>query len=199
MNNSSPSTLQTAYNDITDTLNGATSVVFLNYPAVSGTTLYEALLTNVSTSEVAATTHIALPLVVGPGTIYKHFVSEVEYAPQHFGNPVSLKHVREATYLFQADNFKGAEFAYASDLNPSFDTIQVDNTENGTFGNYNYGENYYGGGGQSVPIRVLVPGQKQRCTFIRSRFKHSNARELYRLFGVSMTVEMNAVEARAYK
>lgn len=197
--NSSPSTLQTAYNSITNSLNSSTAVSFDNYPSVTGTVLFESLIVDSKLNEVAVTTAIDLPLIVGPATVFKHYDTIVEYAPQTFGNPATLKHVREATYLFKTDNFKGAKFEYATDLSPGFDTIDYSNTEDGTFGNYTFGEDYYGGGGQSIPLRVLIPQQKQRCTFIRARFHHTNARELYQLYGLTMTVEENAVAARGYR
>lgn len=199
MNNDSPSTIQNTYNSMVTLLNAASSFSFTNYKASSGTTNYEGLIIAIDSQQKVVTFDEEVPLLVGKSTIYKKIAAEIVYVPQPFGNASVLKQVREATFIFEANNFYSATASYSSDLSPGFEVIEFSGLGSGIFGGSTFGETYFGGGGNQSPLRTLIPQQKQRCRFINVRFQHENAREKFSIYGISLVGEISAVEARAYR
>ena len=90
---------------------------------------------------------------------------------------------------FEDSSFTSAIISYASDLSANFDEIEINGAGPGLFGTVTYGEQNYGGNGSGVPFRTLVPRKKQMCRYINCRFQHSIAREVFSLYGISLTFE----------
>lgn len=199
MNNNSPSTIQTTFNDMSVLLNSDNNFSFTNYQASTGTTSYEILIIDINNVQKTLTLSTNIPFVVGVATIYKQISTEVLYVPQHFGNPSQLKHVRDATFLFESNNFYSATASYSTDLSPGFEHIGFPGLGNGIFGSSDFGDDYFGGGGTQTPLRTYVPQQKQRCRFINIKFEHVNAREKFAIYGISLVGEMASVDGRAYR
>ena len=55
----------------------------------------------------------------------------------------------------------------------------------------------FGGEGNEVPVRTLIPKDKSRCRYLHVQFVHVNAREKWRLVGVSL--EPREVSSRGYR
>lgn len=199
MDVSSPSTIQNTFNQMSSLLNTDANFTFINYNSSTGTTNYEGLLISLTAAQKMAQFDEIIPLVVGPGTIYKKIETEISYVPQHFGNPSVLKQVRDATFLFEANDFYSATASYSSDLRPGYESIPFNGLGSGIFGNGTFGNFYFGGGGNQSPLRTLIPQQAQRCRFINIRFEHANAREHFSIYGISLVGEISQVEARAYR
>ena len=68
---------------------------------------------------------------------------------------------------------------------------------NGSFGNMVFGNGVFGGNGSGVPFRTLIPLEKQRCRYITADFQHTIAREVFSLYGLSLTY--NQVSQRGYR
>jgi hypothetical protein len=105
--------------------------------------------------------------------------------------------VKEGTFLFDQNNFYSAEILYSSDLSTYFDVIPVTGNGLGVWGLFTWGAGLWGGEGSDVPVRTLIPQQKQRCRYITCRFKHINAREKFRIIGISL--DPRVVSTRAYR
>lgn len=194
-------TMQTELNTIISQLNSAiVNTIYKDYKSSSGSTYYEALITAVDTFRTQITLTYQLPLIYGdsdPLTVYKGINVEVEWQPQHFGAPDKLKQIRDVTLLLDQNNFYSAQVAYNTDLSKSFSEVDFRGRGFGVWGLLPWGEFIWGGQGNDAPFRTLVPKQKQRCRYITCKFTHMNARERFRLLGISF--EPRLVSSRAYR
>ena len=107
------------------------------------------------------------------------------------------KHVSEATVIFEDSSFDTALVSFSSDLSANFEPLPVIGLGSGIYGNFIYGNGVYGGNGAAIPFRTLIPREKQRCRYMNVLFEHSVAREIYSLYGISLTY--NPVSQRAYR
>ncbi len=190
-------TIQTEYNTMITAMNADPILKFNNYQSSTGTTEEELFVTDSDINTNVVTTDFIPPFMVGPIVHYKGIVSTVIWAPITMGDPSILKHVREATTLFENTAFKSATMGYNTDLSPSFESIDFVMNGSGVWNNFVWGETTWGGGGTTIPFRTYIPRQKQRCRFIRGRFEHINAFDKFAIFGVSYVYEVNS--ERAYR
>lgn len=190
--------LKACYNNICTKLNLDTGVAFNNYRFIDNNTLQEAIITSINVITRQLTLNLSLDFLVGDITIYKAIISAITYLPVTMGDPLSLKHIREATLMFETRNLTGGIVSFASDLMPELIEIPFKLAGNGIFGHDNFGAGYFGGSSNSAPMRTFIPRQCQRCRFIVTRMVHSTAREDYRLLGVTLTGNDSA-STRAYR
>lgn len=186
------------FNIIVNTLNTDTGVSFSNYRTIDNTTSFETVITAVDTSVKKITIQNDLEYIVGPIIIYKAIETSVTYSPNTMGDPLGLKHIREATVMFLNRAFTGATLAFATDLLPKFNSIEFTADGPGTFGSGTYGSGFFGGASNSAPFRTLLPRNSQRCRFIVVKFTHKTARESYAIYGISLTGEVGQ-STRAYR
>lgn len=186
------------WDTIIDNLNNTLSDSFFNdYQKITLTTPFEAIITSINRTTNITTVSVELPFFPGPITSYKGFISEIQWAPQDFGDPSVMKQVSAGTIIFNEAKFYGAELSYSTDLSGSFDTIPFLMYGTGTYGTGTYGDVSWGGPTGDVPFRALVPRQKQRCRYITAKFLHFNARETFEILGISL--DMRALSTKAYK
>lgn len=194
---SSFSDTQLAFNAIVNKLNLDLGVVFFNHPTSTGTTPYEIIIISKDIPTSKVTTEYAYPFIEGPITVFKHISCTVKWAPVTAQDPSVLKQFTDSTVIFEMNNFSKATVSYASDLNSGFDSIDFTGSGNGIFGSGLFGNNVFGGSGSAIPFRTYVPASKQRSRFIIVKFEHGTARELFSLYGLSLTV--NPTSTRAYR
>jgi hypothetical protein len=191
-------TQQTQYNDLINELNNTScDTFFKNFKESEGITPYESTVTFVDTLNSEVLVSFELPYLFGAITSLRSISSDILWSPQHFGASDILKQIREGTIMFDQNNFLSASVGYSSDLSQNFEFIAFDGRGDGSWGNFTWGENTWGGQGSEVPLRTLIPQQKQRCRHLRVRFKHSNGRETYRILGISL--EPRVMSKRAYR
>lgn len=191
-------TIQEQFNDTITELNlPGCDTSFKNYKESDGTVAYEAIITKIKKDANQITLETALPLLVGNIQAFKGIKMTAQWAPQDFGKADLLKQVREGTILFDQNNFYGASVFYASDLSQNFEEISFLGRRNGDWGSFTWGEVEWGGNGSEVPVRTLIPQQKQRCRFIKVKFQHLNAREVVRIIGISL--EPRQLSTRGYR
>jgi len=188
----------TCYNEIVTKLNIDTGVNFSSYAPVSSTSLMEAVVTGIDSVTNTVFLSTGLQFVIGPLVIYKSIPCEFQYTPNIMEDPLGLKHLREATMMFENKAFTRATLSFASDLFPAFIDIEFPGDGSGLFGNNQFGEGFFGGGSHSAPFRTYIPKNCQRCRFIIVKFKHSTAREIFSIFGVTITGEVG-ISSRAYR
>lgn len=194
---SSFSSLQSTFNSLTTLLNADAGVSFSNYETLSGTVVYEGIITDIDLSTKVITLDQSYPFISGVAVNVKHINCEVQWAPQFASNPSSLKHISETTIMFENQGFTTAKVEFATDLNPEFSRFEFSGDGNGSFGNSVFGATNFGGNGSYVPFRTYPPRGYQRCRFLNLKFKHEIAREKWSIFGISFT--FRDTSTRAYK
>jgi hypothetical protein len=178
-------------------LNNSTVALFTNYENSIGTTEYELNVDEINSSINKITSKEFLPILAGVCTVHKYIPVDVIWAPQHFGEPNTLKHVRESTIMFEDTAFTEAILGFNTDLSGNFESITFNMTGDGLWGMDPYDTNPWGGTGMAVPFRTYIPRQKQRCRFIRSRFQTQSSFTKFAVLGLSYTFEVSS--ERAYK
>ena len=190
-------TIKTSYNTFICELNSSTGTSFSNYKAISCCTCFEALILNVCSTFNKITTSHTMNYISGPITIYKGYERIIEWSSQDFNEASTLKQYSEATVLFDGNNFYSACLEFSSDLSKDFEGQEFFSKGNGFFGSPNFGTNTFGGLGNDVPYRKLVPRRKQKCRYLSMKFSHQNAREDFKITGASMSVR--EISERAYR
>jgi len=190
-------TFQTEYNSVITSLNSSPLLLHANYELSNGTVDYEMYIEDKNQNTNQVTVTLLEPIIEGDIVHYTAISSTVIWAPLAFGDPASLKHVRQATMMFDNAGILGITVGYNTDLSINYEDVPFSLEGSGGFGMSSYGATTWGGEGTGRPIRTLIPRQKQRCRFIRCRFKHKAAYDKYGIFGISFTYEVNS--ERAYK
>ena len=182
--------IKNMYNLLISELNNhACITTYKDYQTVIDSTYFESLITEVDRVRSRITVVYQMPFLVGYVTIFKGFEITVQWAPQHFGAPELLKQMREGSIIFDQDQFYSAEIAYSTDISTYFEEINISGSGTGTWGLSGvWGDDMWGGTGSDVPGRTLIPREKQRGRYINVRFSHINAREGFRIVGVSAEV-----------
>jgi len=190
-------TIQTEYNDIAEKLEASSGVFFTDYPRSSGTTDQESIINSIDTVNTTVTTNTTIPFITGDIILYKSINTKTTWSPEMFQDVSSTKHVRSGTFIFEDNNFTKATISYATDNSPSFEEILYGGDSIGDWGQFGWGQQYWGGVSSAKPMRTLIPLEKQRCRFMIPRFEHSVAREKFSLYGLSLTFRM--IGPRGYR
>lgn len=185
------------YNKIIDFLNADTITAYSNYQQIDNISILESAIIGINRINKTITLRRNLPFVQGNIKIYQAINNVVVYSPNSFGSALTLKQIREATLMFINNAFTSVTLGFSSDLLPAFIDIEFDGDGKGLFGNDEFGENFFGGGSHSAPLRTYIPKQCQRCRFLNVKFSHRNAREQYALLGITLTGR--SVSTRAYR
>ena len=185
------------YNALIANLNVDTGLSFKNYLLSSGITEFETIIIDINTQSNTITLNDKLDYIVGPIIIFKAIKTQFTYSPNTMGDAMSLKHIREATVMFENRAFTNSTLSFASDLHPAFTAIAFNADGPGIFGGKKFGTSYFGGGSNSASFRTLVPGVCQRCRYLLLQFNHTIAREKVSVYGISLTGELTS--SRAYK
>jgi hypothetical protein len=197
--NSNFDDIKVCYNFIVTTLNSDTGVAFNNYALINNNTIMEAIVTGINRVTNKLTLNMSLDYLVGDVSIFKAFESRFTYSPITMGDPLMLKHLREATLMFETRTLTGGILSFRTDLLPEFQDVPFNLDGNGIFGHItNFGDNFFGGISNAAPFRTYVPRQCQRCRYMIMRFAHKTAREDYRVNGATLTGEIGQ-STRAFR
>lgn len=191
--------VQTCFNEIVTRLNTDTVIVFTTYKAVDYTTDQESVIVKVDAIKNQLTLSDPLEYLQGNYTLYKGITSSFQYAPVTVGDSLSWKQFSEFTLMFANKAFTTAEMDFSSDLVPNPETVMFNGDGSGAFGvSGRFGYNYFGGNSTSAPFRTYVPRSHQRCRFLNLRFQHTVAREMYAVYGASVSGNFQ-LSTRAYR
>lgn len=186
------------YNNLIDELNQAGSgTSFKNYNKAEDLVQYEMVVNSISSLNNQVFITFETPFVEGDITVFKGIAAKWQYAPQHFGDPSSLKQVRQGTIIFDQNSFYGGVIAYSSDQSADFIDTPFSGYGIGDWGTGIWGDGTWGGSGNDIPHRTLVPLEKQRCRYLTVQVRHGIAREIIRVNGISLMVRM--ISNRAYR
>ena len=189
--------IQAAFNTIVNKINDDSGALFANYPQSEDSELIEGLILAAKPNLASVTIDYNLPYVQGDITLFKGIKAAVLYAPEIFGDPSVLKHVREGTFMFEDCTFTRGEVGYKTDVSPGVATIPFTKSGKGDWGSFAWSEQNWGGGFSGAPMRTYIPANKQRCRFIQAYFGHNSAREKWAIFGISYTLRV--LSERAYR
>jgi hypothetical protein len=189
--------IQADFNYNVQKLNMSTGVFFSDYQESTGTMDIDLFIKKVykSANKVEFDT---IPLFfLGDVIHYKAIKSSVVWAYMAFGEPSISKHIREGVILLESVALGKATIGYATDLSGNFEDIPFGLNGSGSWGNSIFSNVAWGGKGITIPLRTLIPRQKQRCRYISARFKHSMTFFKFSIMGISYTFE--PVSERAYR
>ncbi len=189
--------LQTTFNSFVTLLNADTGVGYSNYLMSNGSVLQEINITSINSATNTITTAYAYPFIVGPALVYNHIQVIVQWVPEYLQDSSMSKHVSEGSAIFEDYSFTTANMAYSSDLSPNFEGEDFNGSGNGVFGANPFGTGPFGGNGLGIPFRTYIPKNKQRCRYMNCKFTHSIAREIFSLYGISLTY--NPISQRAWR
>lgn len=190
-------TFQTEFNNLIDLFNSDPVLLHNNYTPATILIEYEVFVLSVDKGTNSVDVELMQPLATGQITHFKAIDCNVVYAPYYFGEQALLKHVRESTIIFAAASLTRGTLGFSSDLSANFEDIPFGMEGVGNWGTWIYDSIAWGGEGTSRPFRTLIPRQKQRCRWLKARFKHKAAFDEFRILGISYTFEANS--ERAYK
>lgn len=184
---------------LVEELNSADTITSKKSYADPETVVYEAYIKELDDTRNQVTTHIVRPFLEGPIQVYKGFTCTVEWNPQHFGNPAAVKQVRYVTIMFDQNNFYDAVAKFYSDASQALVQVPFSGKGIGYWGDMAWGDpnHYWGGVGNDIPFRTPVPRGKQKCRYLSVVFEHKNAREYFRILGISGVVRM--ISERGYR
>lgn len=190
--------IKACYNFIITNLNSDAGVAFSNYQIIMNDTTLETSIINIDPNTKRITLSDTLDFVLGDIIFFKAIKSTFIYAPITMGDPIGLKHLREATIMFANKAFTRAIMEVASDLLPLFQQIPIPGDGNGIFGFGLFGAGFFGGNSNGAPFRTYIPRDKQRCRYILMKYTHQIAREKYAIYGTTITGEIS-LSSRAYR
>lgn len=196
-------TLRTQFNTLIDELNNAScDTIFKSYKKEEDNTyIYEAIITAINVNTNVVTVAYATNFIEGSIELYKGINTEIQWSPQHFGQPSLLKQVSEGVVIFDQNNFYSAQISFSSDVSAGFAEVDFLGKGVGYWGSSTWGSinpaYYWGGEGNDIPFRTIIPRLKQRCRYINFNFKHINAREAFRILGIAAKVR--AISTKAYR
>jgi hypothetical protein len=189
--------IQAGFNTLINKLNADPGPLFANYPQSEDSEEVEALILLAKSNSAVVEIDYAVNFVQGEITLYKGIRVELQYAPEVFGDPSMLKHVREGTFMFEDCTFSRGTVGYNTDVSPGIALVPFQKSGKGDWGSFVWGNQNWGGGFSGAPMRTYIPANKQRCRFIQAYFAHNSAREKWAIFGISYTLRQ--LSERAYR
>jgi len=164
-----------------------------------GSSAFEAMVTSLDNVNKLVNFRSTPSFMEGPFSVLKSIPVEIEYAPQHAGDPSTSKQFSDGTFMFETKSFSHAEIAYNSDISSNYEEIPIDLNSYSIFGAGTWGEGTWGGLGDQAEIGAYIPLKKQRCRFLGCKFIHNGALESFSLYGLSLTFRTYAIPNRDYK
>lgn len=146
----------------------------------------QSLITDVQPGQV--TVQDTITWSVGACTVYKGIACQLEYSAATAGNPGELHQFPEISMLFRAARFYSATLSFATDASGYFEDVTLYGARTGLWGLFPWGSAAWGGTATTIPIRTLVPLEKQRGSLMRVRFTHRQGYGYFKLYGYSLPV-----------
>ncbi len=179
-------------------MNHSPDIFFADYPQSIGSTYQDLIVDKVESYQNRVLVRDIAPFFIGPVIHYKAIHSDIIWNHMTFGDPSLSKHVREGVILVENNALTRATIVFATDLSGDFEFITFNLDGSGNWGASVWGNVAWGGSGVQIPLRTLIPRQKQRCRYIRARFVHRDAFGKYGIYGIAYTYEVNSERAWRY-
>lgn len=192
--------IKACFNHIIERLNADPGLAYNSYKEIIETTLLEAVIIDINKNKKQITIKSPLDWVVGTLIVYNSINCEIQYAPVTMGDALNVKQIFDTTIMLKDRNITNFIASFSSDLKPEFTEVTFIGEGNGIFGYYTKGFGYGNFGGQSnnAPFRTLIPLQNQRCRYLNYKINHKTAREVFVLYGISLTGNIG-ISFRGYR
>jgi hypothetical protein len=124
----------------------------------------------------------------GAATVFRGIECELEYAAVTGGNPGTSKQFPEISMLFKTARFNTATLSFATDCSAYYEDVSILGNRTGLWGLFPWGQAAWGATSTTIPIRTLVPLEKQRGSLLRVRFSHRQGYGYFKLLGFSAPI-----------
>lgn len=147
-----------------------------------------AIITVVNNQKSTITTRIPInSWTLGTATVLVAIETEMKYVPQTCGAPAAIKQVTEFIGLFQTPAFDTITVSFDTDLSGGQESVPLVGQIGGLlWGLYPWGGVIWGGVVKPIPLRTLIPLNKQRNTQLNIQISHREAFAFYRLSGIEV-------------
>lgn len=192
--------MKTSYNELIGELNDPLcDTLFKTYTEIDSNVFYEGLIVDIDRVENIVVLKDTVNFLESNIECYKGYEKTIQWNPLHYGDPSALKQIREGSIIFDQNTICTATLAYSTDLSPSFVEIPYTGNGSGFWGAGAFGSptSYWGGNGNDAPFRTVIPRARQKARYLNVRFEHGNAREGWRILGI--TTVIRAISSRAYR
>jgi hypothetical protein len=185
--------------ELVDELNFVDSPTSIKTYKKPSPVVYEAYIISKDVLRNQIDVHASRPWLEGAIEIHKHIEKTIEWNPQHFGDPSALKQIRYMTIIFDQNNFYDAIAKFATDAAQATKEVKFQGKGIGYWADMDWSDpnHYWGGVGNDIPFRNPVPRSKQKCRYISLTFEHRNAREFFKILGITAVVR--SISDRAYR
>ena len=113
---------------------------------------------------------------------------KIAWNPDVGGNAAALKQYYECALISKQNFQKEATLYFVSDINPSESSIVITSPSgNGAWGQFDFGEEVFGGDQSSSPKRIGIPRSHARCSALSVRFENKVAYSDFQIMGLSLT------------
>lgn len=120
--------------------------------------------------------------------ILKSIDCVVEWIPNASQNPGMNKHWSECTLLLKQNSFDTGYVGFYSDVSGDEEDIAFTGAGSGGWGRFPWGQTPWGGTTRSLPMRVYIPRNKQRCDLLSVLFRCREAWARFSIEGMSLVV-----------
>lgn len=192
--------IKACFNHLVERLNSDPGLTYDSYQPIVDKTPIEAIVIDVDTVKKQITIESPLDWIVGPIKVFNAINCEIKYSPITMGDTLNIKQLFDTTIMLKDRNVTKFMASFSSDLKPEYTDVVFIGEGGGLFGYYPKGFGYGNFGGQSnnAPFRTLVPLQNQRCRYLNYKINHKIAREVFVLYGVSVTGNVG-ISFRGYR
>lgn len=192
--------IKACFNHLVERLNSDPGLTYDSYQPIVDKTPIEAIVIDVDAVKKQITIESPLEWIVGPIKVFNAINCEIKYSPITMGDTLNIKQLFDTTIMLKDRNVTKFIASFSSDLKPEYTDVVFIGEGGGLFGYYPKGFGYGNFGGQSnnAPFRTLVPLQNQRCRYLNYKINHKIAREVFVLYGVSVTGNVG-ISFRGYR
>ena len=118
---------------------------------------------------------------------------KIQWNPDIGGNAAALKQYYECSLISKQNFQKEATIYYSSDINPSESYIEITSPSgNGAWGQFDFGDEVFGGEQSSSPKRIGIPRGHSRCSTLTVRFENKVAYSDFQLMGLSLSFNVTS-------
>jgi hypothetical protein len=143
-----------------------------------------ATITAIGTTTV--TVDYAVPFRVTNAIVSAPISTNIKWNPNSFQNPGINKQIREVAFMFLSDFYGSGQVSFYTDISQGTSYEAVNGSVAGPWGQFPWGQAPWGGIIRRRPMRVGVPRNHQRCSFIVVGFQHAVCFSPWAIQGISM-------------
>lgn len=122
---------------------------------------------------------------LGPGEIRPFITTTILWNPIDVKSPNLLKQFAECTLLVETP-LQDAELSFSTPTSGGFEGIQIEDTSEGPWGLFPWGDVAWGGEPVKTRYRTYVPRSKQKDTFINVKLEQNTVFNAFQISGLSL-------------